>query len=344
MNPINRRFLSRIAGVAMTATLAAGLASCDSAIYDDLDPCEEGVELRFVYDYNMEYANAFYSQVDCLTLLVYDADGRYVTTRTETSPERLADENYRMTVDLPAGRYHLVAYGGMECAKSTFSFTETPAAGTTLGNLEVKLSDAVMQSATGVELHPLFFGDLDIEVEAQTLEYKSYTLPMMKDTNNLRIVLQQLSGAPLDGDDFSYTITADNTLLNYDNDVVATSKPFTYREWTRGTATAGTLAGGDDLRVAFGELSFNRLMADATPTLAIYSRTAGREIVRLPLIDYLLLTKSEGSRPMSDQEYLDRESRWSMIFFLDANQRWVQLHLVVNNWVVRVNNPELGLN
>ena len=344
MNPINRRFLSRIAGVAMTATLAAGLASCDSLINDNLPECNEGVELRFIYDYNMEYANAFYSQVDCLTLHVYDSDGRYVTTRTETVSERLADENYRMTVDLPAGRYHLVAYGGMECGASTFDYVSKPDAGDTLDHLSVTLSDAVKQSETGVELHPLFFGELDIEVDPQTLEYKTYTLPMMKDTNNLRIVLQQLSGAPLDGNDFSYTITADNTLLDGCNNVVATSTPFDYTHWTRGTATAGTLEGGADLSVAYGEISFNRLVANSTPTLRIHSRTAGRDIVNLPLIDYLLLTKSDGSRPMSDQEYLDRESRWSMIFFLDGNQRWVQLHLVVNNWVVRINNPELGLN
>ena len=29
------------------------LASCDAIIYDDLDPCDEGLRLRFVYDYNM---------------------------------------------------------------------------------------------------------------------------------------------------------------------------------------------------------------------------------------------------------------------------------------------------
>ena len=46
--------------------VAALLSSCHG-IYNDLEPCSQGVPFCvFVYDYNMEYANAFHSQVDCL--------------------------------------------------------------------------------------------------------------------------------------------------------------------------------------------------------------------------------------------------------------------------------------
>ena len=86
-----RRILSRtFAAAAIAFAAVAGLSSC-GAIKDDLPPCPEGVTLRFVFDYNMEFANAFPSQVDCLTLLVYDNEGKYVTSRTETrrcSPTR----------------------------------------------------------------------------------------------------------------------------------------------------------------------------------------------------------------------------------------------------------------
>ncbi|WP_305302329.1 FimB/Mfa2 family fimbrial subunit, partial [Paramuribaculum intestinale] len=117
-------------GVAVSAAIAAPAAmvtSCDSAIYDDLEPCRVGAELRFVFDYNMEFANAFPSQVDCLTLYIYDGNGNYVATRTETS-EVLADENWRMVIDLPAGDYHLIAYGGTACEEAAYT-TATPQAG-----------------------------------------------------------------------------------------------------------------------------------------------------------------------------------------------------------------------
>ena len=47
--------------------VAALLSSCHG-IYNDLEPCSQGVRLRFVYDYNMEYANAFHSQMDCWSM------------------------------------------------------------------------------------------------------------------------------------------------------------------------------------------------------------------------------------------------------------------------------------
>ena len=91
--------------------VAALLSSCHG-IYNDLEPCSQGVRLRFVYDYNMEYANAFHSQVDCLVLLVYDEQGNYLVTYIGTGDE-LKDENYRMTLDLEKGSYHFIAYGGL---------------------------------------------------------------------------------------------------------------------------------------------------------------------------------------------------------------------------------------
>lgn len=102
------RLVSTIFGIVLAAL---SLSSCES-IYEDLAPCSHGVSLRFVYDYNMEYANAFPKKVDCLTLLIYDSGGNYVGMRTVTGPE-LQDETYRMQLDLEPGRYRFIAYGGM---------------------------------------------------------------------------------------------------------------------------------------------------------------------------------------------------------------------------------------
>lgn len=74
--------ISRLIGAVLAALMTASFSSCES-IYEDLEACPHGVSLRFVYDYNMEFANAFPSKVDCLTLLVYDSEGNYVTTITE---------------------------------------------------------------------------------------------------------------------------------------------------------------------------------------------------------------------------------------------------------------------
>ena len=73
-----RKIISVFAATAMMAA-----ASSCSMVYDDLPECRYGTRLRFVYDHNIEFADAFSRQVDCLTVLVYDASGRYVTTLTE---------------------------------------------------------------------------------------------------------------------------------------------------------------------------------------------------------------------------------------------------------------------
>ena len=72
------RLVGMVFGIVLTVF---SLSSCES-IYEDLSPCPHGVSLRFIYDYNMEYANAFPKKVDCLTLLIYDGKGDYVGTRT----------------------------------------------------------------------------------------------------------------------------------------------------------------------------------------------------------------------------------------------------------------------
>ena len=86
-NPV-LRFIGAVLGAAL---MIAALPACEN-IYEDLQPCPHGVSLRFVYDYNMAYANAFPREVDCLTLLVFDDEDRYVATRTVTG-DKLRDEN-----------------------------------------------------------------------------------------------------------------------------------------------------------------------------------------------------------------------------------------------------------
>ena len=63
-------------------------------------------------------------------------------------------------------------------------------------------------------------------------------------------------------------------------------------------------------------------------------------MVDIPLVKYLLLLKSEKYPDMSDQEYLDRESLWSMVFLLNDNT-WQDISIIINDWTVRNNNVEL---
>ena len=63
MKLFGRNIISSVICKALVALQMITLAACDSFIYNDLALCDEGLRLRFVYDYNMEFANAFPWQV-----------------------------------------------------------------------------------------------------------------------------------------------------------------------------------------------------------------------------------------------------------------------------------------
>lgn len=174
--------ISRLMGAALcVVSIGLAFSSCER-IYDDLDPCPNGVSLRFVYDYNMLYANAFPSSVDCLTLYIYDEDGSYVDTKVVTGTE-LQDENYRMTLDLEEGTYHFVAYGGLACGDATFSVLQEPAKGSTYKDLQVEMDKSRSSASVPAErrLHNMFWGELTLEASEF---YNEGTVKMMKNTNN----------------------------------------------------------------------------------------------------------------------------------------------------------------
>lgn len=340
MKLFGRNKITSIICTAFIAVQAITFASCNSVFYDDLEPCDEGLRLRFVYDYNMEFANAFPSQVDCLTLLVYDKDGKYLATQTVTDPELLSDEDWRMTLDLTPGTYQLMAYGGMACSETSFAFDPLPGDPVAMSDIRVYLKPGCITKPAGTDLHNLFYGALEVTVPEGASDYTEATVEMMKDTNNLRIILQHIDGTPVDNADFTYMVTAANTLFDYRNNVISTETN-TFYPWVQGQQTAGT-ADEDDapVEVAYAEFSLSRLIAGAGPRLEICRKNDGSQVLSIPLVNYLLLLKSEHFASMSAQEFLDRESRWNMIFFLDKGNHWITTQIVINGWVVRINNIE----
>jgi hypothetical protein len=164
----------------------------------------------------------------------------------------------------------------------------------------------------------------------------------MKNTNNIRIMLQQVDNdVPLDDSKFSFTITDDNTRLAYDNSLIPNGI-VSYTPWSRGTIDVGTDEQEEGVKVAYAEFATSRLVArtGTTPQLVVTNLETGTEIIHLPLINYLLMMKSEVYAEMQSQEFLDRESEWSLIFFLNKEGNWLRTHIVVNDWIVRLNDTE----
>lgn len=321
--------------------LAAGSISC-STIFTDQTDCPRGVSLRFVYDHNMEYVNSFHTQAHCATVYVFDEEGRFVTRHEETG-DHLRDESWRMTFDLEPGNYKLIAYSGLACEGSSFTPTEmmpSKASGSHMSELAVTLDHDSFVSDEA--LHDLYYGNHGEPLSLTVLpdDYVEETVNLIKNTNNIRIVLQQMNGEQITADEFEFSITDDNTHMNVDNNIVSKGQ-ITYLPWTKGETVVGVAEDGNTpVTAAFAEFSTSRLTTETSPRLAVFSKERNEDIINIPLNTYLLLLKSQLYDKMSAQEYLDRESMWTIAFFLDSGNRWINTHIIVNDWTIRINDSE----
>lgn len=367
---------------AFRATLLGGLltamslTSCES-LYDEMTDCHTAIQLAFNYDYHMELgANAFASNVDCVTVYVFDIAGNYLTHFTETS-DVLRNENYRMELPLEEGEYHLVVYGGTACEDATVEFTPKWTATSSGHQNDILVTVPTDENGESAkQLHDidlrtggLFYGTLDIAVtrdDYRKRNFREETVHLMKDTNTIQVILQELSNPDqMNHEDYHFTIVDDNFVLDgYNNPVYETRaegvqkcyKPFARENRIMGyvdnEGSTGALATEDNTRpvqVACAEFSTSRLVTGHAETARLIVTSArdkdsngnDKEIISIPLITYLAATRGFGDNWIkSDQEYLDRQSRWTLMFFLQRNL-WVKTRVVVNSWVVRINNVDL---
>ena len=356
--------------------LSLGLNSCEP-IFDEEPNCRLGVNLRFVYDYHMEPgANAFTSNVDCVNVFVFDRNGNYLTQFSETS-DILRNEDYRMEVPLDAGDYHLVVYGGTVCEDTAFDLTPDFASATSRSGRQddILVTLPLENGVSKKQLHNiedrtggLFYGTLDITLTEHdyTVEFREETVYLMKDTNNIQVILQELNSPyTVDYEDYNFYIVDDNFVLDGYNNAVSTvtedfqpmylpyaseNRVMGYVEYEDRNGAMLEEDEGRPVQVACAEFSTSRLLIEHLPTarLVVTSSTEkdsngnDRLIIDIPLITYLCAIRGFGDGWIkSDQEFLDRQSRWTLMFFLQRNV-WVKARVAVNWWTVRINDIDLG--
>ena len=44
---------------------------------------------------------------------------------------------------------------------------------------------------------------------------------------------------------------------------------------------------------------------------------------------------------VSDQDYLDRQDKYDVVFFLDENNEWPRTHIYINSWKIVLQNTDL---
>lgn len=324
--------------------IAAGLTSCsDSFIFDYEGDCDPKYRVRLHYDWHLKFSDAFAAEVDHVTLNVIDSEGNIVYTHQE-SGDALAQPGYEIVLDgkIKPGKYRLQAWCGSGAMPGNTSFVVHEASKLTdlrctlLPDPESKAS--LPEGADGKdierELADLYHGmteELDFPEEEGT---HTYDMGLKKNTNSVMVVLQHMSGLPVDGNLFDFTITTANAHMDYDNKLIA-SAPVTYHAWNIRNGSAvitDEYAAPGSYSATVAEFTVARLVKGEDVRLEARRKSDGQLVFSIPLIDMALLFKRGKYNKMSDQEYLDRQNEYNFVFFIDEGYRWIDSFIYINSW------------
>lgn len=315
------------------------VSSCGT-IFDEQEDCPSQYLVKFKYDMNMKFADAFPNAVSYVTVHVYDAEtGKLVLKQTEGG-EALTQEGYSMElIGIQPGTYDIIAWCGDGLKDSHFSVAE-PVVGT---SAKEELNCMMKRENGGLvkeDVGQLFHGMKRVTFGA---DYGTYieTLNLTKNTNVVRVVLQHLSGLDVDPNDFTFEIKDENGFMAYDN-AILDDEELTYSPWSVTAGSAGvdadifrsTSKAQTSVSVALAEFTIGRLMTQNNPVLSIYNVQEGERVLSIPLKDYALLVKGNYNKDMSDQEYLDRQDEYNLTFFLDEHGKWVTSRIIINSWAI----------
>lgn len=325
------KFLRNFHLAALSLLTATMFSSC-GWLHEESDCDEASCIFTFTYDMNLKFADAFAAEVKEVTVLMFDTDGtlRY---HWRVPKSDMVDGN-SLRVDVEPGVYDVLTWAGEYMRSADVNEGERGESQIEEYHCRVR---RMPQGIIDTHIESIYHALDRVELSENTFNQPTrHTFNLTKDTNSVRIVLQQLSGDPVNLDDLDITITDANGWLNHDNSL-RPDELLTYQPWFSRSGTVDITRGA--LGALTTEFTVSRLMADRDPMVTV-TRKDGTPVFSVSLVDYALLVKGNYHREMSDQEYLDRQDEYNMTFFLDENLRWISSQIIINDWVIVDNDVE----
>ena len=315
-------------------------ASC-SVIYDDSDSCE--VSLQFIYDHNMEYADAFNPQVNSVDVYVFNNEGTYLFKKTSQRVELTDGNKMILTGDLTPGTYKILTVGGL-----SNSFTVSDASGNsslTPGafNLEeMKITLMRNTSVVNDEFPSLWFGK-SIVITHDNQE-RTWPVQLIKETNEINISLINQSQSSENNENmqraahpYSFEIiTPEGAVYSWENSPLS-NETVTYTPYQTDTDNDG---------VSTARIKTCRLFDTDQYKLVIRNQVTSELVWEYDLIKLLKYSKPS-SRPdgtlLPAQEYLDRQSTWNLVIRHkggadEDGDAFVALAVEINGWILWLNS------
>jgi len=162
---------------------------------------------------------------------------------------------------------------------------------------------------------------------------------MMKNTNQLTCVFVPLSGeTTVDAADYDVKLISANGTMDVMNNPVSDTA-ITYEPFERNSVTFNDTEYGELHGIGFS-LTTLRLMEDRDCRLVFQKADTGETILNISLPEYMGMIGSYYTnlgRPLTLQEYLDRQDFYQIVFFLSEDFSTL-VSLDVNSWRLRDKN------
>lgn len=367
--------------VCFSAIALTTMSSCIKEDMDDCPPAISKVALQFDYTYNVKQADAFAAEVKNINVYAFDENGKFFDSYIE-SREKFETGHTMEITGLKDGKYTFVCLARdrqvmsrAEDDEMEFSFASLTPGVSTIDDLTVRMGkDNGEKIKNDKEFAALYTAKT--QVDFQRLNQKgnegtvvTSTLSLMKCTKTYRIVLLPYENDQADfkPENFDVRIEGSAAWLDHKGEKVKNEK-ITYLPYNMERR-----ANYDGAHTEVNEEPVDQALIYDLSSSRMFERQNDRRAVRdgdknnyddkriiitdlrdkdhpIELFNhslpwFLALCGEKVNQNWDDQEYLDREDHYVLMFYVSDKRDYNMITKVnVNGWNVNIKDTELGNN
>ena len=364
--------------VCFSAIALTTMSSCIKEDMDDCPPAISKVALQFDYTYNVKQADAFAAEVKNINVYAFDENGKFFDSYIE-SREKFETGHTMEITGLKDGKYTFVCLARnrqvmsrAEDDEMEFSFASLTPGVSTIDDLTVRMGkDNSEEIKNDKEFAALYTAKT--QVDFQRLNQKgnegtvvTSTLSLMKCTKTYRIVLLPYENDQADfkPENFDVRIEGSAAWLDHKGEKVKNER-ITYLPYNMERR-----ANYDGAHTEVNEEPVDQALIYDLSSSRMFERQNDRRVVRdgdknnyddkriiitdlrdkdhpIELFNhslpwFLALCGEKVNQNWDDQEYLDREDHYVLMFYVSDKRDYNMITKVnVNGWNVNIKDTEL---
>ena len=367
--------------VCFSAIALTTMSSCIKEDMDDCPPAISKVALQFDYTYNVKQADAFAAEVKNINVYAFDENGKFFDSYIE-SREKFETGHTMEITGLKDGKYTFVCLARdrqvmsrAEDDEMEFSFASLTPGVSTIDDLTVRMGkDNGEEIKNDKEFAALYTAKTQVDFQRLNQNGNegtvvTSTLSLMKCTKTYRIVLLPYENDQADfkPENFDVRIEGSAAWLDHNGEKVK-NEGITYLPYNMERR-----ANYDGAHTEVNEEPVDQALIYDLSSSRMFERQNDRRVVRdgdknnyddkriiitdlrdkdhpIELFNhslpwFLALCGEKVNQNWDDQEYLDREDHYVLMFYVSDKRDYNMITKVnVNGWNVNLKDTELGNN